>query len=223
VALHARAGFPLSGAHLQAPCESCHRNDRGGAFAPLPQDCLSCHQAQYAGAAQPDHAAAGFPTDCQQCHNSLTWTGGVAFDHAQAANGYALVGTHALLRCADCHVPPGLSLKFTPANQSDCLACHDAAYQRAHGSAGFPTACLDCHSQDHWSPSTFDHSSFFPLRGPHNVSCDRCHTVKGSFSTFDCLTCHAKGNTDSHHQEVAGYSYDSAACYRCHAGGRTGG
>jgi hypothetical protein len=223
VALHARAGFPLTGAHLQAPCESCHKNDRGGAFAPLPQDCVSCHREQYTAASMPDHAAAGFPSDCGQCHNSLTWTGGAVFDHAQSANGYALVGAHALLRCADCHVPPGLSLNFTPANQNDCIACHTEQYQRAHGSGGFPTTCLDCHSQDSWSGANFDHSKWFPLRGEHDVSCNRCHTVQGDYTVFECTTCHGQSQTDSRHREVNGYTYDSAACYRCHTNGRGGG
>lgn len=220
VALHARTGFPLSGAHLQAPCESCHRNDQGGAFAPIPQDCISCHRQEYVGAAMPEHAGAGFPTDCQQCHATLTWTGGVRFDHAQAANGYSLVGAHALLRCADCHVPPGLSLRFTPSNQNDCLACHTTAYQRAHGAAGFPTTCTDCHSQDRWGDANFDHAQWFPLSGPHDVSCSSCHTAKGDFSTFNCLACHSQAETDPRHREVAGYAYESGACYRCHARGR---
>lgn len=223
VALHARAGFPLSGAHLQAPCESCHRNDRGGAFSPVPLDCISCHREDYQSAVSPDHAAAGFPTDCQQCHATLTWTGGVAFDHPRAANGYSLVGAHALLRCAGCHVSPGLSLRFTPANQNDCLTCHTGEYQRAHGAAGFPTTCSDCHSQDTWGGANFDHSRYFPLSGPHDVSCSGCHTTKGDFAQFNCLTCHTQAATDPRHQDVSGYTYDSAACYRCHARGRAGG
>jgi hypothetical protein len=223
VALHARVGFALTGAHLQAPCESCHRNDQGGAFAPMSQDCISCHREQYTGTTMPDHAAAGFPANCEQCHSSLTWTGGVAFDHAAAANGYALVGAHALLRCASCHTAPAFALIYTPANQNDCIACHTQQYQRAHGTAGFPTTCLDCHSQNSWSGATFDHSKWFPLRNAHDVSCNRCHITPGDYTTFDCLTCHGQSETNSRHADVSGYSYDSAACYRCHANGRGGG
>jgi hypothetical protein len=223
VALHARAGFPLTGAHLQTPCEGCHRNDAGGAFAPLPRDCISCHRDQYAAATDPDHAAAGFPTDCQQCHGPLTWTGGVAFDHATAANGYALVGAHALLRCANCHTAPAFTLLFTPADQNDCITCHTPQYQRAHGTAGFPTTCLDCHSQDRWGGANFDHSPWFPLRGPHDTSCNRCHAVQGDYTVFECTTCHGQSQTDARHRGVNGYTYDSAACYRCHANARGGG
>lgn len=221
VALHARVGFPLTGAHLQAPCESCHRNDQGGAFAPLPQDCLSCHQQEYTGTTMPDHPAAGFSTDCRQCHSPLTWTGGVAFDHVAAANGYALVGAHALLRCASCHTLPAFGLRFTPANNNDCIACHAAHFQQAHG-GGFPTTCADCHNQNGWGGAHFDHTQF-PLSGPHSVGCNRCHTTQGSFATFDCLGCHTRADTDPRHAEVGGYAYESGACYRCHPSGRAEG
>ncbi len=220
VALHARTGFPLSGSHLQAPCESCHRNDRSGAFAGVPAACVACHGAAYAASASPDHRAAGFSTDCQQCHGTLTWTGGVAFDHARVARGFLLVEAHALLRCAACHMPPGLALRFTPSSPDDCLACHQAQYQQAHGQAGFPTTCRDCHSQTRWGGASFDHAPFFPLSGPHRASCATCHTVRGDFTTFSCLGCHAQGATDREHREVSGYTYDSRACYRCHARGK---
>ncbi len=218
VALHARAGFALTGAHLQAPCESCHRNDRGGAFAPLPEDCISCHRDQYAATTMPDHAAAGFSTNCEQCHSSLTWTGGVAFNHAAAANGYELVGAHALLRCASCHTAPAFGLIYTPANQNDCIACHTAQFQRAHG-GGFPTTCADCHNQITWGGAHFDHTQF-PLSGPHDVGCNQCHTTQGNFAVFDCLGCHTQAATDPRHAEVGGYVYESGACYRCHPSGR---
>jgi hypothetical protein len=41
---------------------------------------------------------------------------------------------------------------------------------------------------------------------------------------FSCITggCHAKGETDGHHRDVGGYSYESNACYRCHQGGGGG-
>lgn len=223
VALHASAGFPLTGAHLQAPCQSCHRNDQGGSFAPLPHDCIACHRQDVAAATEPNHVAAGFPTNCQECHTPVTWTGGVAFDHASAANGFALVGAHALLRCQDCHMPPNFALKFTPAGQNDCIACHQAQFNRAHGT-GFPTTCLDCHNQNSWSGAQFDHTQF-PLRGPHDASCNTCHTTQGDFTAFTCFQCHAhdQARMDEVHGGIAGYTYDSRACYQCHVGGRGGG
>jgi hypothetical protein len=124
IALHARAGFPLSGAHLDAPCESCHRNDRAGAYTAVPQQCMACHREAYAAALMPNHMAAGFPTDCQECHATVTWQSGAAFDHAKAANGFALVGAHASLQCETCHVPPNMALRFTATGSDACVSCH---------------------------------------------------------------------------------------------------
>jgi hypothetical protein len=37
---------------------------------------------------------------------------------------------------------------------------------------------------------------------------------------FTCFTCHDRAGTDSRHSGVAGYRYDSQACYTCHPQGR---
>jgi len=223
IALHARAGFALTGAHLDAPCESCHRNDRAGAFTAVPQECIACHREAYAAALMPNHMAAGFPTDCQECHATVTWQSGAAFDHASAANGFALVGAHATLACETCHVPPNMALRFTATSQDDCISCHRPQFSQAHGAgSGFPTTCADCHSVNSWSGASFDHTQF-PLTRAHDVSCATCHTTQGDFTQFTCLTCHGQSQTDQQHQGVSGYTYDSHACYSCHRNGGGGG
>ena len=224
VALHASAGFPLTGAHLQTPCQSCHRNDLGGAFAPLAHDCMSCHQQSFAATTMPNHVAAGFSTHCQECHTPVTWTGGVAFDHVRNGNGFPLVAAHALLRCEACHLPPNFAVRFTPTGPSDCYACHQVQFAQAHGS-GFPTTCTDCHNQNTWGGAQFDHTQF-PLVGHHDASCNTCHVNQGDFTTFTCFQCHAhdQPRMDEVHAGIAGYTYVSQACYQCHAGGgRDGG
>jgi hypothetical protein len=41
------------------------------------------------------------------------------------------------------------------------------------------------------------------------------------YTLFSCLTgCHARSTTESHHREVSGFRYESAACYACHPTGR---
>jgi len=85
--LHTRTAFPLTGSHLQITCETCHTDDRGGAFTTLNSDCFACHEDNYRTAGVVDHIAGGFPTDCRQCHTTVTWTGGVPFDHPPVANG----------------------------------------------------------------------------------------------------------------------------------------
>ncbi len=226
-AIHARTGFPLTGAHLQAPCESCHRTERGGAYTAVARDCVTCHRASLAVATQViDHS--GFPADCSQCHAPLSWSGGAGFDHVTVSRGFQLVGMHAQLRCTNCHVMPGSALKFNPhpSGNDDCVACHQPDYQRVHAASGFPTTCTACHDQSSWA-SSFDHDGkFFPINsGAHRgkwSNCATCHTTPGDYKSFTCFTCHehAQSGTDSHHQGVRNYVYDSAACYQCHPKGR---
>jgi hypothetical protein len=95
VAVHAQTTFPLTGAHLQVTCETCHTESQAGAFfGTLDSECIACHEEDYATTQLVDHVATGFPTDCQQCHETLTWTGGTVFDHVSISNGYLLVGAH---------------------------------------------------------------------------------------------------------------------------------
>lgn len=60
---------------------------------------------------------------------------------------------------------------------------------------------------------------------PHETcTCDDCHADFPSFTQFDCLNCHAgehasEAEVRAAHVEVADFSWDSEACYRCHPDG----
>lgn len=218
-AVHARTSFPLTGAHLQITCEACHGDDRGGAFTTRSPECISCHAADYASAQTVDHAAAGFPTDCLQCHVSLSFVGGAEFDHLTASGGFALLGAHADLRCASCHVQPGNQLRFSaPAGPTDCIACHEGDYQRQHGGRGWPTTCLDCHDVFDWD-GEFDHAAAtgFELLGVHaSFDCSTCHLADGTprfapTSSDDCVTCHQSQYQAQH----ASFGFPTT-CVTCH-------
>ena len=200
--------FPLTAGHSGLACTRCHTS---GTFGPIPSDCYSCHASDYARAT-PDHAASGFSHDCRNCHTTSGW-GSANFNHSF----FPLTGGHTGLACTRCHT----SGSFGPI-PSDCYSCHQADYQRApnHASLGFPHDCQSCHSSTKWTGSTFRHT--FPLSGPHNVSCTSCHDA-GSTTTFNCLGCHQpKSAVDLRHSGIRNYSYDSAACFRCHPTGRGG-
>lgn len=225
--IHARTSFPLSGSHVRVPCESCHASDQGGAYTTQQTDCMACHRELYASAQPVDHVAAGFSTDCRQCHNTLAWSFSVAFDHVQVSGGYALLGRHADLRCASCHAGGNGQTIYHPSGQDDCVACHQSDYDRAHAGTGFPTACGACHTNDSWSGATFaDHDAVFPIfSGAHRAKwngCETCHVTPSNFSTFTCFNCHQHDRTrmDEKHQEESGYVYQSSACYSCHPRGR---
>ncbi len=224
---HLQTRFPLTGAHEQVACHTCHTDDRDGAFAPLETACDACHHEAYAATTLIDHAALSFSTDCEACHSTVSWSG-TGFDHEQAAGGFPLLGSHQIIACASCHVLPGFGLRFTPADASDCISCHESDYQREHAGTGFSTTCLDCHSTDSFDDATFDHDDlYFPIysgehRGEWNNECQTCHTVPGNFMAFTCLNCHEhrQSSMDSEHRGIRNYAYDSASCFSCHPDGR---
>ena len=79
------SAFPLTGGHAAVDCTKCHDT---GVFAGLATDCVSCHQQDYNDTTAPNHAQAGFPTDCEVCHTIASWEGAV-FDHSNIPLGRA--------------------------------------------------------------------------------------------------------------------------------------
>jgi hypothetical protein len=200
--------FPLEGQHAAATCESCHVNGR---YDGTPTACIGCHAADKARAREPSHA--NFPDTCQQCHTAAGWSP-ADFDHA---GFFPLVGRHAQLGCVECHA--GGRYEGTP---RDCIGCHaddKANAQPAH--AGFPNTCATCHTQNAWTPATYNHRFPVPHRGVSQ--CGECHLDQRDFGNFSCIDCHEhnQASMDRQHQgEAAGYQWNSQACYRCHPNGR---
>jgi hypothetical protein len=109
---HNNTTFPLTGFHATAAvtCVMCHVNNN---YTTLPTACVGCHQSDYNGTTNPNHASAGFPTTCATCHTTTAWTGAV-FNHTWwnvnhgNANGV----------CATCHTNPSDYSVF------QCIQCH---------------------------------------------------------------------------------------------------
>lgn len=214
-------GFRLLGAHARIRCSSCHGPNLEPIFQPAgDQDCVTCHDADY----QREHPGGRFPVTCLDCHTVETWRG-AAFDHA-GVTGFRLLGAHTRVACEACHSAADWSVPFAPSGDQDCVACHDADYQREHAGSGFPTTCLTCHNVDSWEGATFtDHDAqFFPIySGPHRgkwSACADCHVQAGDFRVFSCFQCHRQRDMDDKHKNEAGYRYDSNVCYQCHPRGR---
>jgi hypothetical protein len=211
---HSVTGFALTGAHAPLACERCHV---GGVFTGLSPACASCHQGDYDGTNDPAHAAAGFSTDCTQCHNTSRWTDAF-FNHNGTA--FPLTGAHRGVGCNACHA--GGVYNGLP---GECISCHQSDYDNA--AAGFSTDCTRCHNTTGWSGANFNHTAFFPIAsGTHAGrwnACADCHTNSTNYAEFSCLGCHPhsdKTKTDGDHQGGNGYSYNSNACYNCHPDGR---
>ena len=207
----ARTGFALNGAHLGLACESCHKDQ---IFLALATDCITCHRDAFLSAKQPNHVAAGFPTDCTACHGAgdTSWTQG-RFDHTI----FPLVGLHAVQPCAACH--KGGVFKGTP---RDCFGCHKPQFDQTknppHAAAGFPTSCDTCHraTDVSWNQGRFDHKTF-PLVGVHATQpCAACHPG-GVFAGAprDCYGCHRPQYDQTKNPPHAASGFPTT-CDTCH-------
>ena len=130
---HNLSRFPLTGAHVNVACESCHT---GGQFQGLSTACVACH-------AEPVFHLGILGTDCAACHNTTAWIPAVfdqphpfPMDHGGGAT------------CATCHVPNVTT--YT------CYGCHEhseAEVREEHLDEGISNFqnCMECHptGQEH--------------------------------------------------------------------------
>ncbi len=215
---HSTTGFQLTGKHITATCISCHASGYNNTSS----ECSSCHINDFNTAASPNHIAAAFPQQCQQCHTTSNWD--VAnFDHTTYTQ-FPLAGKHINVNCSECHQS---GYANTP---QECNACHNNDFTGAtnpnHVSANFPTACETCHNVNGWTPAQFDHDQrYFPIySGKHRgewTLCSDCHTNSNNYAVFSCITCHEhnRSDMDNEHRGVSGYVYASAECLSCHPDG----
>ena len=218
---HDNTLFPLVGVHITTTCSSCHIS----AFAGTPIQCAACHQTAYDASVNPNPSALAITVTCQDCHTvSPGWQPASFAIHS---NYYVLEGAHSVLasNCVMCH---NGNYATTP---NTCFGCHTDDYNNTnnppHSSSGFSTTCTSCHTQTSWSPSTFDHSIYFPIytgkhQGKWNL-CSDCHTNPSNYSVFSCIDCHEHNQNDMNdkHSGVNGYIYQSTACLNCHPNGES--
>jgi hypothetical protein len=221
---HNSTGFPLTGNHTVPPrlCTDCHVNNNYNLTSTA---CVTCHQTDYNNATSPvAHAAAGFPTTCETCHDTVQWTDG-KFDHS--TTGFPLTNSHTVppRLCTDCHVNNNYSL-----NSTLCYSCHQKDYagttNPAHASAGFPTTCETCHDTINWTDSTFNHNNTgFALVGQHTVPprvCTDCHVNNNySLNSNACISCHQtdyNNTTNPAHSTTQNTTFfPTAQCGTCHS------
>jgi predicted CXXCH cytochrome family protein len=201
--------FPLTQGHDVDECLKCHVN---GNYAITSSECISCHQADYNAATNPNHLSANYSTNCTMCHTTAPgWTPAI-FDH----NQFPLTQGHNITDCSKCHV----NGNYTNTS-SECISCHQTDYNSTtnpnHLSANYSTNCTLCHTTaPGWTPATFDHSKF-PLTKGHDIDdCSKCH-INGNYSNTsnDCSSCHqADYNTTTNPSHSSlGFSTN---CTECH-------
>ncbi len=205
---HLSTGFPLTGAHAQADCQTCHAR---GVFKGTPRQCQVCHTqgSRLASTAKPkNHVQTTQP--CDQCHtNAVTWTG-ARFRHigmvpgncASCHNGSTATGmptnhVQATASCDTCHrTTAWIPATFTHAGVApgSCATCHNGSTATGKPTNHVQTtaSCDTCHRTTAWIPATFSHATVTP------GSCGTCHngsTATGKptnhvQTTASCDTCH---------------------------------
>ncbi|MDR3628181.1 MAG: hypothetical protein P4L45_15165, partial [Ignavibacteriaceae bacterium] len=215
IQIHQNSRFPLVGVHMNVDCASCHSGYAKLYFPPQDVSCFSCHKQQYYAAKNPDHVAANFSINCQDCHSitGFAWSS-AAFNHSF----FPLVGGHNIQNCFSCHNPTSNFKGLT----TDCYSCHKNDYMQAknpdHVAAKFSTNCQDCHSITVFTVATFNHNTTgFTLTGAHaSVTCQQCHSAGYVNTPTDCYSCHSNdfaGATDPNHV-AQGFPHD---CTQCHS------
>ena len=194
---HGRSVFPLSGAHLEAVCVTCHWD---GAFVGTPTDCVSCHQ-------EDDQHLGQFGGDCSVCHTTNRWSE-VTFDHQLSR--FPLSGAHRNTPCLKCHVSGQYA--GTP------MACFQCHREPSFHAGLFGLECALCHSTSAWRPASFNGPHRFPMNhGGAGGTCATCHPA--GYTAYTCYDCHEHSQgeiTKKHQEEGIG---DFSNCMRCHPNG----
>ncbi len=135
--------WPLTGAHASvSSCNQCHN----GNYTTTPNTCIGCHQADYNQSNNPPHLSAQFPTDCQTCHTTTTWSPSTFNHDGQYFPVYSGKHNGTWSLCSDCHQNPANYQVFT------CISCHDhnqTSMDNKHsdvtGYSYNSAACFQCH------------------------------------------------------------------------------
>lgn len=239
--LHEANGFPLLGAHRFTACTDCHQSETNLRWDRMGNDCITCHATDFVNTQQPNHAAAGFSTQCADCHDPFNPVWGNA-DNFHLF--FPLTNGHNIQDCNQCH-----DANNYQAASPECISCHADNLANLPATApdhnGLGTECASCHSTVAWSPAFFDHSlttqaciachqdnlSNMPASAPDHsglgTDCAACHTTTAwtpasfdhSQTTQACLTCHQNDyNTiPASAPDHAAFGTDCSSCHSTNA------
>lgn len=179
-------------------------------------DCFACHR-PFIGSR---------PALCSECHKpdaiGLVTTKGLAIANEQKLRPFH----QDLLEpdCMACHSDHKGVKAFRPigrfshellrtARREQCRDCHAAPPDTLH--QGDLHACRQCHSEQAWTPATFDHEPLFSLTGHHEVACKTCH-VGRDYQTYTCYGCHEHTRSKIREKHVEEGITDYENCVKCH-------
>ena len=192
-------------------CLECHSLNKGVSDLL----CLDCHR-EIKDRLDQKLGFHGLNKDksCLTCHNEHKGRDNRTFDTDLVKHDklkLPLTGAHQPLKCTKCHTSKfqsqlhkGLTIDGRKKKaesflglQSSCDACHG----KAHGTQFKKRICTDCHVDQSWRLTKFDHEkqSEFKLRGKHKkLTCKACHSKDKKHPKFapfqgighQCSACH---------------------------------
>ncbi|MEI8325224.1 MAG: class III cytochrome C family protein [Betaproteobacteria bacterium] len=185
---------------LDADCFACHVSFTGASS----RKCVSCHKPVDIGHLTTQGAAISKPLtstpfhqelisqDCVACHSDHA---GVKRYHLKGYFDHALLKKEASNRCQLCHKSPA-----------------DALHQPITGN------CAQCHTQQRWTPASFEHGKYFVMDRDHNTGCVTCH-VRNDYSRYTCYGCHEHTPTNIRRKHVEEGVRQFDNCVECHRSG----
>jgi len=228
---HMTTGFPLSGGHATAACETCHV---GGVFKGTPRNCDGCHALGKRVVATPkpnSHIVTDAP--CESCHFNTSTFLGARFNHATARPG----------DCTSCHngrIAQTKPSKHISTNAS-CDQCHRSstwtpATWNHSGAQYVGQDCKVCHNGG--TARTFTNASWHSSYSTVGIAnCNSCHKNYVSFYINrydhnpllgDCVLCHKnpalpgiKGIPTNHLNAFTAGLISPMQCQGCHTSSAT--
>ncbi|WP_456379165.1 cytochrome c3 family protein [Lutibacter sp.] len=191
---------------LETSCFSCHTPFSGVS----PKKCITCHNVKEIGIITTKGVSIAYEDknvvfhqeltdeDCLSCHSDHK---GVMAFRPVSQFSHTLLQQNALNKCNKCHNNPS-----------------DNLHSNLTGN------CFECHTVNAWTPSTFDHDTFFTNNVQAQNQCNTCHSTPNdalhSNFTGNCIDCHTlKSWTPStfKHDEYFKFDRDhKTECTTCH-------
>ena len=182
---------------LETDCFACHAPLRGAAT----ERCIICHKPADIGrltttgkpvlkplTSVPFHQKL-ISQDCMACHSDHA---GVKRYHPKGFFNHALLQKETRDQCETCHKSPT-----------------DSLHKQITGN------CSECHTQERWTPATFDHNKYFVLDRDHNVRCVTCHTGN-DYRRYTCYGCHEHTPGDIRREHIEEGIRNFQNCVKCH-------
>ncbi|PKO32607.1 MAG: class III cytochrome C family protein [Betaproteobacteria bacterium HGW-Betaproteobacteria-7] len=182
---------------LEADCFACHAPFTGADS----QRCITCHKPEEIGRLTSAGLPIAKPLTSTPFHQKLTRQDCVAChsDHA-GVKRFRPTG----------HFDHLLLEKIT---REQCRDCHKAPQDNLHRQ--LTANCSQCHSQNKWTPATFDHRKSFELDRDHNVRCVTCH-LRDDYSRYTCYGCHEHSPAKIRREHIEEGIRDFDNCVECH-------